>query len=162
MASCGTVAPAANILAHLGWFKNVAGQGNYFINFNVIGNAQSNPALRAASLKTSIISWLNSNSVTNISNLGNYSYDYGFNASGGVAVGQTLFKSDGSALDSNSNSGSFVYRTDQEYNGYFTENYAVLRDDAVSNSTWAALPDTYKIVVFENSIITHITNMNAV
>ena len=162
LASCGTAAPAANILAHLGWFKNIAGQGNYFINFNVIGNAQSNPALRAASLKTSIISWLNSNSVTNISNLGNYSYDYGFSASSGVAVGQTLFKSDGSALDSNSNSGSFVYRTDQEYNGYFTENYAVLRDDAVSNSTWSALPDTYKIVVFENSIITHITNMNAV
>ncbi len=162
LASCGTAAPAANIFAHLGWFKNIAGQGNYFINFNVIGNAQSNPALRAASLKTSIISWLNSNSVTNISNLGNYSYDYGFSASGGVAVGQTLFKSDGSALDSNSNSGSFVYRTDQEYNGYFTENYAVSRDDAVSDSTWSALPDTYKIVVFENSIITHITNMNAV
>ena len=162
LASCGTPSPGANIYTHLGWFKNIPGQGNYTINFNTTGNSQSNPALRAAHLKSAIISWVNSSSVVNISNLGTYAYSYGYSASGGVAVGQTLFNNQGAALSSNSNSGSFVYRTDQVFNGQSTNNFTVSREQVLSNATWAALPNDYKIVVFENSIITHITNMNAV
>ena len=162
LASCSTPSPGANIYTHLGWFKNIPGQGNYTINFNITGNSQANPALRAAHLKSAIISWVNSSSVSNISNLGIYAYSYGYSASGGIAVGQTLFNNQGAALSPNSNSGSFVYRTDQVFNGVSTNNFTVLREQVLSNTTWAALPNDYKIVVFENSTITHITNMNAV
>ena len=162
LASCSAPSPGANIYTHLGWFKNIPGQGNYTINFNTTGNSQSNPALRAAHLKSAIISWVNSSSVSNISNLGIYAYSYGYSASGGVAVGQTLFNNQGAALSPNSNSGSFVYRTDQVFNGVSTNNFTVSREQVLSNTTWAALPNDYKIVVFENSIITHITNMNAI
>jgi len=160
LAACSAAQPEATFRAHLGWFKNVPGQGNYFINFVTITEGITNPASRAAHLKTQIIAWLNSSSVVNIQNLGIYAFNYNYLAANGVAVGQTLYNDDGTALSSSQNKGAFVYRSDQTFNGTSTVGFAAYRYDVDSNSDWTALPDTYKIVVFENSVITHVINMN--
>ena len=158
---CSPAQPGATFRAHLGWFKVIPGQGNYFINFINATKNISNPGSRPAHLKSAIISWLNSNSIVNQNNLGIYAYNYSYLAGNGVAVGETLYKEDGTALDSNFNTGAFVYKTDQVFNGASTTGFAVNRYDVDDSDDWASLPNTYKIIVLQNGTITHVINMNS-
>ena len=157
---CSPAQPGATFRAHLGWFKVIPGQGNYFINFINATKNEATPANRPGVLKTAIIAWLNSNSIVNQNNLGTYNNDYAYLAANGVAVGQTLYSDNGSALSTNQNKGAFIYRTDQNFDGALTTNFSVNRYDIDASNKWSLLPDTYKIVVIENGVITHIVNMN--
>ena len=64
-------------------------------------------------------------------------------------------------MDSNFNTGAFVYKTDQVFNGASTTGFAVNRYDVDDSDDWASLPNTYKIIVLQNGTITHVINMNS-
>jgi len=160
LAACSAAQPDTLFKAFLGYFKNVPGQGAYHINFINATKNEATPANRPGVLKTAIIAWLNSNSIVNQNNLGTYNNDYAYLAANGVAVGQTLYSDNGSALSTNQNKGAFIYRTDQNFDGALTTNFSVNRYDIDASNKWSLLPDTYKIVVIENGVITHIVNMN--
>ena len=160
LSGCGTVSPKTKFQAFLGWFKSIAGQGSYFINIRTVGGAISNPASRAAAMKSAIVSWLNSNAITKIptNQLGRYTDQYTYNAGQGIVVGATLFGEGGTTLSPAN--GILIYRSDQTYNGTNYSDASVCTPCLKTNAGWAALPATYKFVTYQNGVITQITNMN--
>ena len=154
--------PDTTFTAHLGWFKNIAGQGNYVINWRDYAAALSSGTwdAKAVATKDQIMYWLNSSSIVNQTNLGYFTYNYKYLASSGLVVGSTLYKDDGTALDTSLNDGIIVYRTDQVA-GNIASPLAV-RELLMNNATWAALPNTYKFIAFENGVITLVKNMNEI
>ena len=84
---------------------------------------------------------------------------YKYLASDGIAVGSTLYNSDGTALGSGVNTGIIAWRTDQTDS---LPSKLIMRELLLTNGTWAALPNTYKFIGFENGVITLVKNMNEI
>ena len=154
LAAC-TLTPDTQFCAHLGYFKPP-----YHINWRNFAAALSGSwEARALATKEQIIAWLNQSSIVNQTQLSYFTNNYKYLASDGIAVGSTLYNSDGTALGSGVNTGIIAWRTDQTDS---LPSKLIMRELLLTNGTWAALPNTYKFIGFENGVITLVKNMNEI
>ena len=147
--ACGTPEPNAEIFTQTATL-NLGTSLNWNTAFS--GTAAAG---RAAAAKTGIVSYL-----APYANCGGGSYNkqVKYLASGGVAVGASLYDEDGVSFGSAD--GLLVYNTAQTWNGYNYINGTIPKSYLLSNATWATIPSTYKFITYENGVITHITQMN--
>jgi len=155
LAGCGTPLVAVD-------FALFAGYGYRGNSTNLLtGTAAQHgtPSGRAALAKTQLKTWLNSSEIVSISTneLTRFSDIYKYSGATGLVVGAQLHNDNG-ALSSD---GIFAHNTNSAPtpNGSFT--YRIIPPQQLkTDASWASLDSAWKLITFENGIVTHITTMN--
>ena len=117
------------------------------------------PATRAQSAKCGILNFINLPTGYGTPNINLIGTQFKYFSSAGIQVGTQLYNSNGTIMSS-SDDGVFLWNDTTPPAAGGVQWYVNLYNMA-SNAQWLNHPDNYKLVAYENGIITSITNTNS-